>query len=208
MAQGLLGRKIGMTSLFVEGAQVPVTVIEAGPCKVVQVKQADGPDGYDALQLGFMPKKKKRVNRPTQGHFDRAGVEPTRVLREFRDMSGYEPGGEVKVADLFKPGDILSVSGTSKGRGFSGVMKRHGFHGQKASHGTHESKRGPGSIGSSADPSHVWKNMKMAGQYGNKRVTVKSVQVVEIIEDRNLLLVKGAVPGSRNSILELHKDEA
>jgi large subunit ribosomal protein L3 len=146
------------------------------------------------------------VNEPTNGHFKRAGVQPTRVLREFRDMTGFEEGTEVKVADVFAPGDTVHVSGKSKGRGYSGVMRRHNFHGHKGSHGTHESKRGPGSIGAGADPSRVWKGKRMAGQYGNARTTTRNLTVVEVIEDRNLLLVRGAVPGARNSIVELRKE--
>ncbi|MBD3166904.1 50S ribosomal protein L3 [bacterium] len=206
MAQGILGRKIGMTSVFVDGRQIPVTVIEAGPCPVVQVKSSEGPDKYDALQLGFWEAKESRVNEPKNGHFKRAGVKPTRVLREFRGMSGFEEGTEVKVSDVFVPGDTVHVSGKSKGRGYSGVMRRHNFHGHKGSHGTHESKRGPGSIGAGADPSRVWKGKRMAGQYGNARTTTRNLVVVEVIEDRNLLLVRGAVPGARNSIVELRKE--
>ncbi len=207
MAQGLLGRKIGMTSVFYEGRQEPVTVIEVGPCPVVQVKTIDGPDKYNALQLGFLPKKEKRVNQPVRGQFKKSGVEPTRILREFRNMTGFDTGAMIHVTDVFTEGDVVSVRGQSKGRGFSGTIKRWGFHGHKASHGTHESFRGPGSIGSSADPARVWKGTKMAGQYGNKKVSVKNLKVLEVIADRNLLLVRGAVPGSRNSILELHKEE-
>ena len=205
--EGILGRKIGMTSVFRDGAHVPVTVVEAGPCHVVQVKETEGPDGYTALQLGFLPKKEKRVNPPMAGHFARVGVAPTRVLREFRDMSGRKEGEQVLVGEVFKPGDTIHVRGTSKGRGFSGVVKRHGFHGHKATHGTHESFRGPGSIGACAWPGRVWKGKRMAGQYGNRTITVQNLEVIEVIEEKNLILVHGALPGARNSIVELRKKE-
>jgi large subunit ribosomal protein L3 len=207
MAEGILGRKIGMTSVFRNGESVPVTVVEAGPCKVVQVKTTDGPDGYEALQIGFMPKKEKRVTRPMMGHYKKAGVEPVRVLREFRGMSGREVGDELLVGDLFNEGDIINVRGRSKGRGFSGVIKRHGFSGAKASHGVHESYRGSGSIGACAWPSRVWKGKRMAGHYGDATVSVMNLEIVEIIPDKNLILIKGAVPGARNGVLELHKKE-
>ncbi len=207
MAVGILGRKVGMTTLFREGLQVPVTVVEAGPCSVVQEKTEDGTDGYTALQLGFVDKKEKRVTSPMSGHFKRAGVGPKRFLREFRDMTGYKTGDTIGVADIFEVGDTLDVTGKSKGRGFSGVMKRHGFHGHKATHGTHESKRGPGSIGTSAWPARVWKGKKMAGQFGNTRVTVRNLEVIEIIPERNLIMISGALPGARNTVLELRKKD-
>jgi len=207
MPRGLLGRKIGMTSVYRDGRQIPVTVIEVAPNPVVQAKSVDGPDGYDALQLAYGDKKAKRVNQPLTGHYSRAGVEPKRVLREFRDMTGFEAGQEIRVEELFAEGDNIMVRGKSKGKGFAGVMKRHGFHGHKGSHGTHESFRGPGSIGSSAYPSRVWKGLRMAGQMGDQRALVKNLTVVEVIADRNLMLVKGAVPGARNSIVELLKAE-
>ncbi len=205
MPEGLLGRKIGMTSVFVEGISIPVTVIEVGPCPVVQVKSADGPDGYDAVQLGLLPKKASRVNRAMAGHFAGAGVKPTRILREFRGMTPREVGKEVRVEDIFSQGDVISVRGRSKGRGFTGVMKRHGFHGHKSTHGTHESFRGAGSLGAGTSPGRVWKGSKMSGHYGDSVVTKKNLRVVRVIADRNLLLVTGAVPGARNSVLELHK---
>ncbi|MBZ0263706.1 50S ribosomal protein L3 [bacterium] len=205
MANGMLGRKIGMTSVSVGGASIPVTVIEAGPCDVVQVKSTDGPDKYDALQMGFIPRKKTRVNKPTAGHFKKANLKATRNLREFRDMTGKKAGQKVVVDELFEAGEMITVCGLSKGRGFTGVMKRHNFHGHKATHGTHESFRGPGSIGACAWPSKVVKGKRMAGQHGVNRITVKNLQVVEIISDKNLLLIKGAVPGARNSVVELIK---
>lgn len=202
----ILGRKLGMTSVFDEtGNSIPVTVIQAGPCFVTQVRSQDK-DGYDAVQIGFEEVKPKRLNRPETGHLKKAGVKPMRHLREFRsaDLTGMEPGSEVKCS-LFKAGDKVKISGTSKGRGFSGVMKRHGFHGFKATHGVHESYRGGGSVGAASDPSRTFRNMKMAGQYGNERVTVRGLQIVMVDAERNLLLVKGAVPGARNGLLEIQK---
>ncbi|MCB2212134.1 50S ribosomal protein L3 [bacterium] len=207
MPKGMLGRKIGMTSVYRQGIQIPVTAIEVLPNPVVQAKTADGPDGYNALQLGYGKKSVRRVNQPMQGHYKRAGVDPKRVLREFRDMTGFEAGQEVKAEDVFEQGDFVMVRGKSRGRGFAGVIKRHGFGGHKASHGTHESFRGPGSIGSSATPSRVFKGMKMAGQMGNKTVAVKNLEVIELIGDKHVMLLSGAVPGSSNSIVEILKAE-
>ncbi|MFH0882981.1 MAG: 50S ribosomal protein L3 [bacterium] len=205
MSDGLLGRKIGMTSVYREGLQIPVTVIEVEPNPVVQVKSAEGSDGYDALQLAYGAKSQRQVNKPTSGHYKRANVNPRRVLHEFRGMTGRETGKEIRVEEIFAEGDLLSVRGTSKGRGFAGVIKRHKFHGHKGSHGTHESFRGPGSIGSNTSPGRVWPGQRMPGQYGNATVSVKNLEVIEVVADKNLLLVKGAVPGARNSIVELHK---
>jgi len=205
MPEGLLGRKIGMTSVYRNGNQIPVTVIEVQPNPVVQTKSTEGPDGYDAVQLGYGTKKEKRVTKPLSGHYAKAGVTPKRILCEFRGMTGRNAGEVVTMEDIFDEGDVLNVRGLSKGRGFAGVIKRHGFHGHKASHGTHESFRGPGSIGSSAWPAKVFKGVRMAGHMGNIKVLVKNLEVIEIIADKNLMLVSGAVPGSRNSIVELLK---
>lgn len=205
MPEGIMGRKIGMTSVYRDGRQIPVTVIEVQPNPVVQVKSTDGPDGYDAVQLGFITKKEKRTTKPLQGHFARAGVDPTRILREFRGMEPREVGTELRVEDVFVEGDNVTVSGVSKGRGYAGVMKRHGFGGHKASHGTHESKRGPGSIGAHTWPGRVFPGKRMAGHMGSAKVTVKGLEIVEIITDKNLVLVSGAVPGARNSVVELLK---
>lgn len=202
---GILGRKIGMTQIFDEkGKVIPVTVVEAGPCTVVQVKTADT-DGYDALQLGFDEiRKEKRVNKPMMGHFKKAGIKPYRLLREFR-MSGLNVGDQVTV-EQFKKGDRVSVSGLSKGKGFQGVMKRHGYGGGPGSHGS-MFNRAPGSIGSSAFPSRVWKNKGMPGRMGGRRVTVKNLTVVDIRPEQNLILLKGAVPGHKGSYVELRKDD-
>jgi large subunit ribosomal protein L3 len=196
---GIIGRKIGMTQIFLEdGSVVPVTVVEAGPCSVVQKKTKEK-DGYDALQLGFLPKKSQRVNRPLSGHFKKAGVGPCYYLKEFRVKDGtkFEIGQEVKV-NLFKPGDLVDVTGLSRGKGFTGVMKRHGFHGAPGSHGTHEYFRHGGSVGSATYPHHVFKGMKMPGQHGNRKVTLQNIKVVDIREDQNLLFLKGGIPGSPN----------
>jgi large subunit ribosomal protein L3 len=207
MAEGLLGRKVGMASVYRGGVQIPVTVIEVAPNAVVQAKSADGKDGYDALQLAAGKKSAKRVNKALTGHYEKVGVAPKLTLREFRGMGGREAGSEVRVEEVFAEGDVVHVRGKSKGRGFAGVMKRHGFHGHKASHGTHESKRGPGSIGAMQDPGRVWKGKRMAGHYGDKMITTKNLEVIEIIADQNLLLVRGSVPGARNAVIELHKAE-
>ena len=203
---GLLGKKLGMTRIFREdGQMIPVTLIEAGPCPIVQLKTIEN-DGYHAVQLGFQVIREKLVNKPRSGHFQRAGVKPTRFLREFRNLQLTEArvGDEVK-ADVFKIGDRLDVTGYSKGRGFAGVMKRHNFKGHKASHGTHESFRGPGSIGSSAWPSRVWRGMKMAGRMGNERTTIRNLEIVRLEAEKNLIMVRGAVPGPNGCLLELRK---
>jgi large subunit ribosomal protein L3 len=191
-----------MTQLFLEdGSVVPATVVEAGPCRVVQKKTKEK-DGYSALQLSFLPKESKRVNKPLSGHFKKAGVGPSEYLKEFRveSVEGFEVGGEVNLT-LFKPGDIVDVTGLSKGKGFTGVMKRHGFHGSPGSHGTHEYFRHGGSVGSATFPHHVFKGMKMPGQHGNRKVTVQNIKVLDIKEDQNLILLKGGIPGSRHGLI-------
>ncbi|RME68064.1 MAG: 50S ribosomal protein L3 [Nitrospirae bacterium] len=202
---GILGKKIGMTQVFDEqGNAIPVTLIQAGPCQVVQVRTPDR-DGYEAVQLGFEEiKKEKRVNRPMMGHFKKAGVPPYRVLREFR-MSGLEVGQTVTV-EVFQKGDTVHVSGISKGKGFQGMIKRHGAGGGPASHGS-KFHRAPGSIGASAFPSRVWKGHPMPGRMGGVRVTVKNLKVVDVKPEMNLLLVKGAVPGPKGAYLEIRKDD-
>jgi large subunit ribosomal protein L3 len=193
--KGIIGRKMGMTRIFdEEGKVVPVTVIEAGPCPVVQIK-TKGEDGYNAIQLGFGERRKSRTNKPLMGRFDKAGVQPARVLREIRldDAPDIEVGGEVK-AGIFKAGERVKVTGFSKGKGFQGVVKRWGFRGGPDSHGS-KTHREAGSIGQCATPAKVWKNRKMAGQTGNRRVSVKNLLVVQVDEEKNLLAVRGAVPG-------------
>ena len=192
--KGILGEKLGMTQVFTEdGRAVPVTVIKAGPCRVVQLKTA-ARDGYEAVQISFG--QSRRPTKPVAGHYAKAGVEPARHLVEVRtdDAGSYELGQELK-ADLFQPGENVDVVGVSKGMGFAGVMKRHGFGGLKASHGTERKHRSPGSIGAASTPSRVFKGIRMAGQMGNERVTVLNLEVVEVDPERNLLLIKGAVPG-------------
>lgn len=206
MIKGIIGRKVGMTQIFdEEGRVVPVTVVEAGPCWVVQVKSLQT-DGYEAVKLGFQEVKKgKNVPKPLLGVFKKAQVPVCRVLKEFR-MTGYNVGDKVTV-EIFSKGDIVNVAGVSKGKGFQGVMKRHGFAGGPDSHGS-MFNRAPGSIGSSSFPSRVWKGKRMAGHMGNRRVTVKNLKIVDVIPEQNLLLIKGAVPGGENGILEIWKVEA
>ncbi|OGP70766.1 MAG: 50S ribosomal protein L3 [Deltaproteobacteria bacterium RBG_16_50_11] len=196
---GIIGKKLGMTQLFLEdGSVVPVTVVEAGPCAIVQ-KKTNETDGYNALQLGFLPKNSKRVNKPLAGHFKKAGVGPYFHLKEFRleSVDGYELGQEVN-ATLFKPGDVVDVMGLSKGKGFAGVVKRHGFRGSPGSHGTHEYFRHGGSVGSATFPHHVFKGLRMPGHLGNQRVTLQNILVVDVKEDKNLILLRGGLPGSPN----------
>jgi large subunit ribosomal protein L3 len=201
--RGLLGKKIGMTRFFNEaGRNVSATVIEAGPCFVVQKKTKEQ-DGYDALQLGFIEKREKLVNKPEMGHFKKAKVAPQRILREFRDFEGEFKVGDKIGADIFHEGECVDLVGLSKGRGFAGVIKRHGFSGGPKTHGQSDRLRAPGSIGQSAYPKRVFKGIKMAGRMGNKRKTVQNLRVLKVYPDRNLILVEGGVPGARNSIVEI-----
>lgn len=206
---GLLGRKIGMTSVFDESGQViPCTVIEAGPCYVTHLKTKDR-DGYEAVQIGFQEAPERLVRKPQRGHFARAQVKPNRILREFPTAGAeLQPGQEIRVDKVFAKGDIVSIVGTSKGRGFQGVVKRHHFGGGFRTHGQSDRERAPGSIGSSSYPSRVFKGMRMAGRMGGGRVTVHNLRVVGIIPDSNILLVKGSVPGAVNGYLEIHKRKA
>jgi large subunit ribosomal protein L3 len=204
---GLLGKKLGMTSVFDDAGQViPCTVIEAGPCFVTQVKTVDR-DGYDAIQIGFDEKPERLTTKPLNGHFAKAKVKPSRIVREFRGNGSteFQPGQEIKVSSVFTKGDTVAVIGTSKGRGFQGVVKRHHFGGGFRTHGQSDRERAPGSIGSSSHPSRVFKGMRMAGRMGGSQVTVRNLKVVGVIEDSNLLLVKGSVPGAINGYLEIHK---
>jgi len=206
---GILGRKVGMTTIYDDaGNQVVCTVIEAGPCAVTQVKTEET-DGYTALQLAFGERKAKRTTSALAGHFKKAGVEPKRHVVEFRDHAGVgelAAGDSVSVGDVFAEGDIVHVVGHSKGKGFQGVVKRHGFSGvMEQTHGQHNRQRAPGSIGSSSYPSRVFKGVRMAGRTGNDRVTVRNLRVARLMLDQNLILVRGAVPGHKNSILEIRK---
>ena len=203
---GLLGKKIGMTSVFsAEGKNVPCTVIEVGPCVVTQVKTTDN-DGYDAIQLGFVDKKEKHTPNPEKGHFKKAGVSPKRHLAEFKGFGNdYALGSEITV-DIFNDTLYVDVIGTSKGKGFQGVVKRHGFAGVgQATHGQHNRLRAPGSIGAASYPAKVFKGTRMAGQMGNEQVTVQNLQIVKIIPENNLLLLKGSVPGAKGSIVLIEK---
>ena len=202
--RGLLGKKIGMTRIFKDdGQMIPVTLIQAGPCPIVQLKNTEK-DGYQAVQLGYLEAKEKHTNKPMSGHFKGAGVKPMRFLKEFRGIvaEDLKVGDELKV-DIFNIGDRLDVTGFTKGRGFAGVIKRHSFHGHKASHGTHESFRGPGSIGACAYPGRVWKGKRMAGRYGNERQTVRNLEIVRLEAEKNLIMLKGAIPGPNGGLVEL-----
>jgi large subunit ribosomal protein L3 len=201
-SKGILGRKLGMTQVWdAENRIVPVTVIEAGPCRVVQLKTPER-DGYSAVQLSFGEIKPRRLNKPELGHLKAAGGPPARHLAELRvtDLAGFEIGQIVR-ADLFVAGERVDVTGITKGKGFSGVMQRHNFKGLGASHGTHKKHRAPGSIGACATPARVFKGVKMAGQMGSARVTTLNLEVVEGDAERGLLLVKGAVPGPAGSLV-------
>ena len=202
--KGILGKKLGMTQVFTEdGRMEVVTVIEAGPVKVVQKKEKDK-DGYNALQLGFDEiRKLKNVTKPMSGHFKKSSVAPQRFLKEI-DMEGFNAGDDITV-DIFTKGEKVNVVGTSKGKGFQGVMKRHNFKGGPATHGSMFG-RAPGSIGQSASPSRVWKGIKMPGQMGSARVTVKNIVIFDIKKDQNLMLVKGAVPGANGSYLVISSE--
>ena len=207
---GLLGKKIGMTSIFDETGQViPCTVIEAGPCFVTQIKTKEH-DGYEAVQLGFDEKHERLLRKPELGHLAKSKTKPMRWLCEFRgnDVSDYQPGQQIRVDNVFAKGDVVSVIGTSKGRGFQGVVKRHHFGGGFRTHGQSDRERAPGSIGSSSHPSRVFKGLRMAGRMGGEQVTVRNLRVVGVIPDSNLLLVKGSVPGAINGYVEIRKIQA
>jgi large subunit ribosomal protein L3 len=207
---GLLGKKLGMTSVFDDAGQVvPCTVIEAGPCFVTQIKTKER-DGYEAVQIGFGSKAERLATKPQKGHFAKAKVKPQRIVREFRGngVSDYQPGQEIKVTSVFTKGDTVSVIGTSKGRGFQGVVKRHHFGGGFRTHGQSDRERAPGSIGSSSHPSRVFKGMRMAGRMGGEQVTVRNLKVVGVIGDSNILLIRGSVPGAINGYVEIYKNVA
>ena len=203
---GLIGKKIGMTTLFGEGNKaVPVTVLEAGPCVVTQVKNKDT-DGYSAVQLGFGAKKPAKVGKAMQGHFAKSKAAPQAFITEFRlaDVSSFQPGQVIKT-DIFAVGDKVKVAGTMKGRGTAGVVKRHGFHGGPGSHGQTDRLRHPGSNGPGSTPGRVYRGKRMGGHMGNTRVTITNLQVVKVDPDKNLILVKGAVPGANNGIVIIQK---
>ena len=204
MQKAIIGKKIGMTQIFDEaGKVIPVTVIEAGPCPVVQKKTIEI-DGYEAVQVGFGEKKEKRSNKPELGHFKKSGVSVRKVLKEFRleDISGLNLGDEIK-CDVFAAGDRVDVTGTSKGKGYAGVIKRWGTHRLKETHGTGPVHRHPGSMGACSTPSRVMKGKKLPGHMGAERVTVLNLDVVRVDTERNLILVRGAVPGPRGGIVTI-----
>ncbi len=204
---GIIGKKIGMTRVFDgDGRSVVATVIEAGPCYVTQVKTQET-DGYSALQLGFEDKKEKKTNKPGMGHFSKAGIKPKRVLKEFRNFPNigeFQLGDEVK-ADAFEVGTKVTVSGISKGKGFQGVVKRHGFGGGPKTHGQSDRLRAPGSLGQSSWPSRVFKGIRMPGRMGNDKVTLKKRRVLQVLPERNILLIEGTVPGSKSSVVIIKK---
>jgi large subunit ribosomal protein L3 len=203
--RALLGRKIGMTQIFAEdGTVVPVTVIQAGPCVVLEKKSSQGKDGYSAVKIGYEKAKEKALNKPELGYFKKIEQDPVRHVREIRipddQFDEFEVGGELK-ADLFEAGDIVNITAKSKGRGFSGVMRRYGFAGFRQTHGVHESFRGPGSVGCSAWPGKIWKGKKMPGQYGNVITTTQNLRIAKVLPEENMLMIHGAVPGHRNSLI-------
>jgi large subunit ribosomal protein L3 len=202
MQKGIIGKKVGMTQLFDEkGNVVPVTVIQAGPCTIVQKKTTEI-DGYASVQLGFQDVPDKRVNKPIKGHFDKAGVAPKKFLKEFRlDGADSMNVGDLIKADTFAAGDSVDVTGTSKGKGFSGVIKRWGAHRLKMTHGTGPVHRQVGSMGSNTDPSRVFKGKHMAGQLGNEQVTIQNLEVVKVDVENNLIALKGAVPGPKGGLI-------
>ncbi len=206
MIKGILGKKLGMTQVFAaDGNRIPVTVVEAGPCVVLQKKTVDT-DGYNALQLGFGGKKAHRVTKPAMGHFKKVGKGAFATLREFQadNVDEYQVGDEITCDALFAAGDVVDVTGTSKGKGFQGVIKRWNFAGGRSSHGS-KFHRAPGAIGASAWPSRVFKGKKMAGQMGNERATTQNLKIVEVRAEQGLILVKGAIPGPKNGVVVIRK---
>ena len=204
MKKGIIGKKLGMTQIFAEnGAVIPVTVIEAGPCVVTQKKTTET-DGYNAIQVGYEDVSAKHVNKPAKGHFEKAGVQAKKHLKEFRleDVANYNVG-DVIAADTFAAGEKVDITGITKGHGYSGAVKRWGHHMLQATHGTGPIHRQVGSMGANSTPSRVFKNKKMAGQYGNEQVTILNLEVVKVDAEKNLIAVKGAVPGAKNSIVVL-----
>jgi large subunit ribosomal protein L3 len=202
--KAIIGKKLGMTRIFNESGQVvPVTVVECGPCPVVQIR-TDEKDGYQAIQLGFGDVKTKHITKPEQGHFKKNGIPFQKHLKEFRNFEKDVKVGDVITVSDFEAGDLIRVVGTSKGKGFQGVVKRHHFSGVgMRSHGQHNRERAPGSIGGSSNPSKVFKGKKMAGQMGNKRATERNLEIVEVITEKNLLLIKCSLPGANNSLLKI-----
>lgn len=203
---GLIGKKIGMTRIFdAAGNIVSVSVVEAGPCYITQIKTKES-DGYDAVQLGYGHKKEKNMTKPVLGHLKKNNVPPVRKLKEFPSFMGKEVKlGDTVTVEIFEPGEFVKVTGLSKGKGFTGVVKRHGFRGGPKTHGQSDRLRAPGSLGQSSYPSRVFRGLKMAGHSGNARVSVPGLKIIKVDKENNLLFIKGAVPGARNNYLEIHK---
>jgi large subunit ribosomal protein L3 len=203
--KGILGRKVGMTRVYDEnGRSIPVTVIEAGPCTILQKKTVDK-EGYNAIQVGFLEKKESRMNKPEAGHCKRSGGKGFYHIKEFRvsDPDSYEVGQQISVSEIMSVGDLVDISGKSKGRGFQGVIKRHGFAGGRTTHGS-DFHRAPGSIGCSAWPSRVLKGKKLPGRMGNESMTQKNLKIIDIRNDENVMLVRGTVPGAKNGLLNIY----
>ncbi len=206
MKSAILGKKIGMTSIYDDkGTQIPCTIVEAGPCPIVNIRTSEV-NGYNAVQLGWLPVKESKLNKPVLGYFKKQGINPLKYLKEFRDLEINANIGETLTVEQFKPGDKVKVIGKSKGRGFQGVVKRHHFGGVgMQTHGQSDRQRHPGSIGSSSYPSRVFKGLRMAGRMGGNQVSVRNLQVVDVLPEKNLILIKGSVPGAQNSLLEIVK---
>ena len=204
--RGLIGKKIGMTRIFDEdGSAIPVTIVQAGPCVVTQIKTLES-DGYESIQVGYLNKKTKNTTRPAMGHFKKASIDPKKIIAEFSKVPGFDYAlGQAFHVGIFSVGDYVRVSGRSKGKGFTGVIKRHNFSRQKKTHGTGHTERAPGSIGQASDPSRVFPGMRMAGRHGNLRVTIENLRVVKIDKKNNHLLLKGAIPGAKNGTVFISK---
>lgn len=203
---GIIGKKIGMTTIYENGQAIACTLIEAGPCVVTQVRTADN-DGYDAIQLGYGEKKEKNTTKALQGHFKKANTTPKRKLVEFKEFDKtFNLGDVIRVEDVLEAGEFIDATGKSKGRGFQGVVKRHGFAGVgQATHGQHNRLRAPGSIGACSYPARVFKGLRMGGRMGNKQITVQNLRVLKVMAEQNLLIVSGSIPGPKNAIVTLHK---
>ena len=202
----IIGRKVGMTRIFDDvGSDYPVTIVEAGPCEITQIKSSKN-EGYSSIQMGYLEKEVRHTNKSEKGHFDKAGVPAKKILKEFTfdELENIELGQKV-TADIFETGDFVAVSGASKGKGFAGHMKRHGFSGGRRSHGKNSVMRKAGSIGAGSDPSRVWPGTRMAGRMGNENVSVKNLEVTRVEKDKNLVFIKGAVPGAKNGIVFISK---
>ena len=202
----IIGRKVGMTRILDDlGSDYPFTIIEAGPCEITQIKSIEN-EGYSSIQMGYLEKEVRHTNKSEKGHFDKAGVPAKKILKEFtfEELENIELGQKV-TADIFEAGDFVAVSGVSKGKGFAGHMKRHGFSGGRRSHGKNSVMRKAGSIGAGSDPSRVWPGTRMAGRMGNENVTVKNLEVTRVEKDKNLVFIKGAVPGAKNGIVFISK---